>query len=505
MLEKGESYENAQTRLDHRISEIEKRGGAAPELIEAKAELERLKNEGYTVRPNQGALYQVRIHANRDMLLDLDKPLTEQSPAVQEAIEPLLQDKINQAAIEGKFGESLTGQSFYEGLQFDTREEQSKALSEVGVPGLKYLDQESRDVADAERAVKVWQKAVDKYPNDPDALQALANAKARAEAAVTRNFVIFDHNDVEITHKNGLPVEPHSVNSANLSPDALPRTLYPAGMGNNQGPPLTPPGAPGAGAPPGGGPPPLAGINPPLTPAQPWRPPYFTYDDRGAVAKAFSRVIRTWQETFQPELVSDKALQADPFFAEYKAASQNKKDQIVINQEENYQYWRTQSEADQLRYLQQIETGNVERQWRDRADVHRAILEKAYDLEQQFGSKADYFENYFPHLFESPLQARNWIAGKSMQLGPTWFQKERTFATIREAMDAGLRLKSTNPEDLITGRLFSSADMLERMNLIGHLKNMGLAIPVEQARAERNQRFEIGAWRPQRPACPNRD
>jgi hypothetical protein len=255
----------------------------------------------------------------------------------------------------------------------------------------------------------------------------------------------------------------------------------------------------------GGGrlpPPPRQGMNdddfyrgPPLQRQPQPRPPYFTYDDSNAFAKFYRGAIDQWQKTFQPELVSEKAMMADPRFAEYKTAVQEKRDQIVINAEQDHQYWRGQSEADRLKYIELMESPRadvkVPPEWADRFETDRATLDKVAGLEKEAGSQGSFFENYFPHIFQNPVQAREWVAGRVAQLGPTWFTKQRTFMTVREAMDAGLRLKTDNPADLISHRLFSSADMLERIRLLQDFKGMNLAVEAETANAERAARIKF--------------
>lgn len=131
-----------------------------------------------------GSVYKVRITADKDHMLDWDSPITD----------PSMLDKIARAASEIKPGwydklmgqgkdlakwaltESgipKTGESIYGTLKRGLGSDQaaSEALSRAGVPGIKYLDHGSRGAGDG-----------------------------------TRNFVLFNDKDVQITHKNGKPV-----------------------------------------------------------------------------------------------------------------------------------------------------------------------------------------------------------------------------------------------------------------------------------------------------------
>lgn len=258
-----------------------------------------------------------------------------------------------------------------------------------------------------------------------------------------------------------------------LSADAIPNKRYAAAarndevlrgdvQGNDNGAP--PPGGFGS------------------SPQQPPRAPYFTYDDRPLIQKTFEGAIRGYKETFQPELVSDAALTADPLFARYRSMQAMSRDSVVARAEDGHQMWRQVPEAERLTYMDAVERGQpVAEQFQEAAERHREILHNAHEMEQQAGSKGGYVTDYFPHIWQDPVQARDFTAARVAQLGPKWFQKERTFDFIQEGLDAGLRLKSTNPEDMVTMRLLASADMRERMNLLGSLKEMGLATEAKGA------------------------
>lgn len=261
------------------------------------------------------------------------------------------------------------------------------------------------------------------------------------------------------------------------------------------GPPMEngpPPGGIGAPRPPLPTEPPT-GISYPNPPP---RAPFFTYDDRPGWQKFFSNVLDSYKRTFQPELISDEALKADPLFARYRSRQAAAHTRVLTDAEEYHQFWRGVDEKGRLEYLSKFEKGqfNVElfapgetevalkmpgkgpADLVKIADRHQEILSKAYDLEKAYGSKAEYIEEYFPHIWEDPMRARDWIAARRSQLGPTWFQKERHFNLIEEGLAAGLRLKNTNPEDLVTLRLLASADMVERTKLLHDLYDQNLAI-----------------------------
>jgi hypothetical protein len=126
--------------------------------------IKQLREETLYGQP-MGHLYRTEIDVTPESLLDWDKPLSEQSEAVRGAIESL--DPTTRG-MRQYAGEERTGRDFYWGLQapFKSRSEAesfgiskedywlsdderaSKMLREAGIPGIKYLDGDSRAVGD---------------------------------------------------------------------------------------------------------------------------------------------------------------------------------------------------------------------------------------------------------------------------------------------------------------------------------------------------------------------
>jgi hypothetical protein len=135
----------------------------------------------------KGALYKVRINADRESFLDWDQPVPMDSPARQAALDALKppgaftlepERTLRGARIDRLNDPNSTGSDIYQALSrglakgkgFED-EAASKILKDAGVPGIKYLDQGSRD-----------------------------------KGGGTSNLVVFDDKLVDITHKNGEPV-----------------------------------------------------------------------------------------------------------------------------------------------------------------------------------------------------------------------------------------------------------------------------------------------------------
>ena len=170
-----------------------------------------------------GNLYEVDIpDAEIDRMLDWDKPLSEQ-PEIVEALEKHAQETGDFSFTLDELPDNATGGYAYKyfsevlGESGDTSnaEKASAYLSELGIPGIKYLDQGSRtigagasvndtakrilDAADGDykKAVKIADERIatgNMAPDDPRSNVGAAR-KLLAEGRVdegTRNFVIFD-------------------------------------------------------------------------------------------------------------------------------------------------------------------------------------------------------------------------------------------------------------------------------------------------------------------------
>lgn len=200
----------------------------AKALQRAQATVDYLKNNPqarFSGAPYQGRMYEVDIAADPEHFLDWDKPLSEQSPKVREAMA--------KAGYSGSQGlppqYSTVGYTAGRELQ---KPEETALLREHGIPGIKYLDQGSRakgsvvagdgkptgyhniDQELANVHGGSWEafKAAHPNPNPQlksaiDELDARGGVKFNREAG-TSNYVVFPGNEhlIAILKKYGLPI-----------------------------------------------------------------------------------------------------------------------------------------------------------------------------------------------------------------------------------------------------------------------------------------------------------
>lgn len=114
-----------------------------------KAALEILKEwqrKGATYGPI-GRMYEVNIHANPEDFLDWDKPLSQQSEKVRQALAASPHDDLQLASTANYTGrQAYEGAAHRRGVRWEGPEQAaaSQRFKEMGIPGIKYLDQGSR-------------------------------------------------------------------------------------------------------------------------------------------------------------------------------------------------------------------------------------------------------------------------------------------------------------------------------------------------------------------------
>ena len=184
-------WKNGETTLPSIISEITQKKRQAEvwassgsnvqsntEFVSGSEEAIRLLQGGSSAKVD-GNLYTAEIDVEPEDLLDWDKPISEQSPKVQAALQSVSDNWLWQDAISGKGGERVGG-ALYSTLRatfpdaefsrdgVDASKKASEALLAAGIPGIRYLD-----------------------------------GSSRSEGQGTYNYVAFDENLIRITEENG--------------------------------------------------------------------------------------------------------------------------------------------------------------------------------------------------------------------------------------------------------------------------------------------------------------
>jgi len=181
--------------IDAAISELRSRAENSPLASVRSQASERVafleaNRDRISFNPS-GSMYEVNIAANPEDFLDWDKPLSEQSQSVLDAITPMVQKRLDDLEAAGQRGRMIASEKglpdftpksreqLYQEMrggdiigasrlgQFDEAVED--IFSDAGVPGIQYLDQGSRGAGNG-----------------------------------TRNYVVFDENLINIVRKYGI-------------------------------------------------------------------------------------------------------------------------------------------------------------------------------------------------------------------------------------------------------------------------------------------------------------
>jgi hypothetical protein len=120
---------------------------------------------------NPGSMYAVDLKIDPDHLLDWDTPLGKQSQYVQDMIERANLPKGPEGLPAGEWLTGITNPRWKGQSDWRSPEDASASLREAGIPGIRYLDQASRN---------------------------------RAPGG-TSNYVVFDPSTIDIVKKYGLP------------------------------------------------------------------------------------------------------------------------------------------------------------------------------------------------------------------------------------------------------------------------------------------------------------
>ncbi len=196
-------------------------------------------------RKEGGRTYEVAIKAHPDQFLDWDKPISQQSAAVQKAFADVgaltptdgmelagggklrvksdpdfgpkyfleqggKQFRLAPQDVQALIGTGVEGKSAYQALvnKLGSQTAATESLKQAGIPGLKYLDQGSR----AKATAAAWESdngwvGVTGHGEEkrgfPSKTDAMKWAEANSEK-LSRNYVVFDDATVEILRKYGI-------------------------------------------------------------------------------------------------------------------------------------------------------------------------------------------------------------------------------------------------------------------------------------------------------------
>lgn len=159
-------------------------------------------------------------------------------------------------------------------------------------------------------------------------------------------------------------------------------------------------------------------------------------------------------------------------------------------------WWAKMSDDEQYDFINKVETGGgfeefntygvgIQRTMAELAMEYRDRLNKAFKFEDDSGVKENYIENYFPHMWDDPDAARRVFSNivKGMPTGYSKafgsFKDARVVDLIATGRSLGLKLITSNPEELVIMREIDGQRISSRMEMMRELEQEGLAHPTE--------------------------
>lgn len=129
-----------------------------------------------------------------------------------------------------------------------------------------------------------------------------------------------------------------------------------------------------------------------------------------------------------------------------------------------------------------VETGDLERfanhPLGDAAHVMRSYLDAAWGDLNDRGILNSYIENYLPHLYKDPARAAQFFGGKTWD-SSKFFTRERTFATLHDAMEAGHVPITDNPLRLAAHGIMQMHKAITAHDAMAELATNKLAISAD--------------------------
>jgi hypothetical protein len=178
--------------------------------------LGRLRSGDATLAP-RGRMYEVDINADPQSFLPWDKPASQWPNQPLSAVQDL-------AASQGMRLGDVTGERLYQQLATSIsdfgrhtggdQQAASEALGQAGIPGIRYLDQQSRNaggwhITPADQTVSgKWMVKSNDYNSQGMHFDTEAEAQKALQAKIggqTSNYVVFDPKIIDILRKYAVP------------------------------------------------------------------------------------------------------------------------------------------------------------------------------------------------------------------------------------------------------------------------------------------------------------
>ena len=142
--------------------------------------------------------------------------------------------------------------------------------------------------------------------------------------------------------------------------------------------------------------------------------------------------------------------------------------------------FRGMSEAEQLKFIDQFEQRDKgveisDPKLKEAADTIGKIYKDYADKIQQVFPDVKMRESYFTHQYEDEAAAKKFFSDWVAKQGSERNLKQRAFPTLKEAMDAGLKPRTTNPIETVLRYALNMSNLLAAHKGVEMARDMGIA------------------------------
>ncbi len=203
------------------------------------------------------------------------------------------------------------------------------------------------------------------------------------------------------------------------------------------------------------------------------------------VADTTQRMVeRVFDEQFEPGTVREATAS---ILAKHIGNFKHSKDIAYKTVEENLKWWSTVKESQAIDIIDAIETNsvksyvsglkkNVANYIIKQTDNFRERLDRVHKLDNKAGITHSYIKDYFPHIWDNSAdEVRVFLDNYRRKVGNDAYAKTRTIKLIREGIKAGLKLKTTNLEELVTIREVATLNNISKLNALNDMAKFGFA------------------------------
>src|SRR6516162_4035169 len=188
------------------------------------------------------------------------------------------------------------------------------------------------------------------------------------------------------------------------------------------------------------------------------------------------------EKILNPQAVSPIAEQAGASIREAGGTAARQTEQTAAQVEPFHRIVNAMPEADRLDFIGYVEGRSnrlplADPKLQQFADVLRDTFEarktKLQGMSQT--SQMSFIQDYFPHLWQDPKKARQFLAGYG-KMGTAAALKKRTIPTVADGLAAGLKLRTTNPIEATMDyvrnmdRFIATSEMLDAARSAGTVK-----------------------------------